>query len=199
MSGVLAEYTGAALQLLLGAVFFIAAIGKLRNPARFAEALRGYALVPSLLSGPTAGGLLVSEVFVGISLLSGWALTVGVPAAGGLLLIFSVAVGINLRRGRDLPCGCLGSEAERISWRTLARLGVLMLAVVVLASIRLLGNPAPMSVDVLIADGTRALERLMFTAAFAAFLALLATWALHLPEMRVLLGRPCAEEGNASA
>lgn len=189
MSASLAEYTGAALQLLLGAVFFVAAIGKLRNPARFEDAIRGYALVPSMLSGPVTGGLLVSEVFVGISLSSGWALTVGVPAAGALLLIFSVAVGINLSRGRNVPCGCFGSEAEHISRRTLARLGMLMLAVVVLAAIRLLANPAPISVGVLIADGTRALERLMFTAALAAFLALLATWALHIPEMRVLLAR----------
>jgi hypothetical protein len=190
MTAALAEYTGAALQMLLGAVFLVAAVGKLRNPARFEGALRGYELVPSMLSGPVAGGLVASEAFVGISLLSGLALPVGVPVAGGLLLIFALAVGINLRRGRDVPCGCFGSEAERISIRTLARLGMLILAVVVFAVVRFVADPIPLDVGSLVADGTIGLERLMFTAALAAFLALLAAWALHLPEMRVLIRRP---------
>lgn len=190
MTGAFAEYTGAALQLLLGVVFLVAAVGKLRNPARFEAALREYELVPSVLIGATAGGLVALEAFVGISLLSGWALPVGLPMAGGLLLGFALAVGINLRRGRDVQCGCFGSAAERISMRTLARLGMLILAVVILTVVRLVADPVPLTMGSVITDGIPALNRLMFTAAFATFLALLATWALHLPEMQVLISRP---------
>jgi hypothetical protein len=189
MSGSFVEYAGNSIQLLLGAVFLAAAAPKLRHPYGFVVALRGYELVPSMVSAPVAGGLVASEAFVGISLLSGWALAVGLSVAGGLVATFAIGVGINLRRRRDIACGCFGSDSERISMRTLARIGLLIAAVAVLASIRFVANPAPMNAASLIADGSRALERLMFTAAFAALLAILATWALHLPEMGVLVRR----------
>lgn len=189
MSGTFADYTGAALQLLLGAVFLLAAAGKVRNPVRLEHAIRGYNLIPLVLSAPAAGALLVGEAFVALSLLSGWALAVGLPAAGGLLVTFAFAVGINLSRGRKVPCGCFGSDVESISGRTLARLGMLILGVVVVGAVRLLGTAAPMSVETFVADGTGALQRLVFTAAFAAFFAVSAMWALHLPEMRTVIRR----------
>lgn len=189
MSAELASYVSNSLQVVLGTVFLVAAVGKLRKPSRFVAALRGYELVPSMLSGPVAAGLMVIELLVGISLLSGWSLDVGVVVAGGLLLSFFVAVEINLRRGRLVPCGCFGSASERISPRTLARLGLLMLAAIGLAVVQLLSSPSPLNVASLATEGIGGLQRLVLTAAFAAFLTVLAMWVLHIPEVRALLRR----------
>lgn len=186
MSGV-AEYTGAAVQLLLGVVFVAAAVTKLRKPSRFVLAVRGYELIPSSLSGPVAGGLVALETFVGVSLLSGLGMQISVPMAGGLLVTFAGAVGINLSRGNIAPCGCLGSASERISTRTLARLGLLMLAVGVLALVQLSANPSPLTSGTLVVDSAGGLQRLVLATAVAVFLAVLATWALHIPELKVLL------------
>lgn len=188
MSGV-AEYVGPAVQLLLGVVFLAAAVGKLRRPSRFVLTIRGFELLPSILSGPAAGALVALEAFVGISLLSGWGLRISVPIAGGLLVTFAIAVGINLSRGNVVPCGCFGSPSERISTRTLARLGLLMLAVVILTVAQLSANPSPLTITSLVVGGAGGMLRLALMTALAAFLAALAAWALHIPELRVLLRR----------
>lgn len=189
MSAGFVSYVSDSLQIVLGTVFLVAALGKLRKPSRFAAAIREYELVPSVLSGPLAATLVVVESLVGISLLSGWSLDVGLPVAGGLLVIFAVAVGINLRRGRAVPCGCFGSDTERITPRTLTRLGLLMLAAVALAGLRLLWSPLPLNVASLATGGTSGLERLAATAGFAAFQAVLAMWILQVPEISALLRR----------
>jgi hypothetical protein len=177
------------MQLLLGVVFVAAAVTKLRRPSRFVLAVREYALIPSSLSGLVAGGLVALEAFVGISLLAGWGLAISVPIAAGLLGTFAFAVGINLRRGNIVACGCFGSASERISSRTLARIGLLMLAVVVLAVIRLSANPPPLAVASLVVDGADGLQRVVLTGVLAAWLAVMAAWALHIPELTVLARR----------
>src|SRR6266508_2723795 len=187
MTAPLVTNIGDSLQLVLGTVFLVAAVGKLRAPSRSVAAVRGYQLAPSMLSGPLTGALVVVEALVGFSLLSGWSLEAGVPAAGGLLLILASAVGINLRRGRAVPCGCFGSVTERISLRTLARLGLLMLSAIGLAGIRLVWSPSPLNVTSILTGGTSGLERLVAAASLAAFLAVVAMWILLVPEIRALL------------
>lgn len=190
MTGGLAVYLGQSLQIVLGAVFLVAAAAKLKKPSLFVAALRGYELVPPVLSGPLAAGLVLIELLVAVSLLSGWAVGVAVPVAGALLLGFAVAVGINLRRGRMVSCGCFGSVSERISPRTLARLGVLMVATIGLAVVRVVARPAPLNVANVAADGMAGVERLVLILAFGAFLTVVATWLLHIPEISVLFRRP---------
>lgn len=193
MSVGIAAHLGHSLQVVLGTVFLAAAVAKLRNPLRFVSALRSYELVPRILSRPLAAALMVIETLVGLSLLLGWALDVSVSTAGALLLSFAVAVGINLRRGRVVPCGCFGSMSERISPRTMARLCLLMLAAFGLAVVRLVSNPSPLSVMSIVTDGIRGLQRLVLAGAFGAFLTIIGTWVLHIRELRALLRRPSKE------
>lgn len=189
MSGGLTSYLGQTLQLVLGAVFLTAAVTKLRNPLRFVAAMRAYELLPRVLTQPLAVSLIVIESLLGISLLWGWMLDVSVPAAGVLLLAFGVAVGVNLRRGRVVPCGCFGSVSERISTRTLARLGLLLLAAIGLEVLRITSSFPPLNVANLATSGSGGVDRLVVTAAFGASLTVVSAWLLHIPEIRLLLRR----------
>lgn len=99
-------------RIFLAAVFARAAYGKLRAPRAFAEAIRGYAVLPdsTAIAGSAAFGLLTLEAVVVVGLLSSdWASAASLVAAG-LLLIYSAAIGLNLARGRrDIDCGCAGA------------------------------------------------------------------------------------------
>lgn len=191
-----AFYLSQTLQAVLGTVFFLAAVGKLRRPSRFVAAVGGYELVPSALIAPLSIGLMVTESVVSLSLLSGWLLDVGTSAAGALLLAFAAAISINLRRGRHVPCGCFGSAGERISGRTLVRLAMLILAATALEVLRLVFSPLPLNVVSLVTEGPRGVEQLAVTAGFAAFLGVVAAWILHIPELIVLVPRR-RSEGDA--
>lgn len=171
-----------SLQLLLGTVFLAAGVTKLKEPSQFVVALRNYELIPRALSGPVALVLVMIELFTAISFLTGWALEVGVPVATAFLLTLAVAVCINLRRGRVVPCGCFGSRGEQISGRTLGRIGLLLVAVIGLAGVRLSGAARP-DVASPITEGMRSLEQFALTATFAALLLVLGSWLLHIPEL----------------
>jgi uncharacterized membrane protein YphA (DoxX/SURF4 family) len=56
---------GRSLQLLLGGVFLWAGFGKLKQPMRFADAIRAYEVLPSALSGLAAVGRCVACEHVG--------------------------------------------------------------------------------------------------------------------------------------
>lgn len=186
-------YFGHSLGLLLASIFFVAAVTKVRRPSRFVAAVRDYELVPRGLSAPLAGAVVAAELFVAASLFSGWALSAGILIANVLLLVFAIAVGVNLRRGHVVSCGCFGSSTERISWRTLGRIGLLMLAGIGLAVLRLSGTVSP-NVSDLVTDAA-GLQQLALTAALASLLVMCGAWLLHLPEMAAVL-RPTRIEAK---
>lgn len=177
MTQVWASHLGNSLQIVLGLVFLVAAAGKLRKPRLFVATLRGYDLLPARLAVPVAGALVVAEALIAASFLTGLGVSATLAAAGALLLGFAAAVGVNLRRGRAVPCGCFGSAIELISPRTLARIGMLMGATATLAALHLGGAPTPTSVM----SGT-AVESLVLSAV----LAISAAWLLSVAEIRAL-------------
>ena len=92
-----------AFALLLGA----AALHKLTQFREFRQVLSEYQLLPATLVGPAAIAIVGTEVL----LASGWAFRVWLPyvglASSALLLVYAVAIGVNLRRGRVfIDCGC---------------------------------------------------------------------------------------------
>jgi hypothetical protein len=116
-----------ASRFAVGLIFLAAGAEKLFDTAEFERAVADYQLVPRRLVGLLARSLPLVELFAGSALLAG----VFVPAAGllaaGCLVAFSVAVGINLVRGRAIDCGCGGVAASReIGWDLVA--GDLLLA-----------------------------------------------------------------------
>jgi uncharacterized membrane protein YphA (DoxX/SURF4 family) len=126
----------AGLRALLGLVFLSAGIGKLLHRRRFAQAVLDFRLLSPAMARVCASALPWLEVGIGLALLAGLAL---VPVASGaalLLLAFSAALAINLRRGNLVDCQCsglLGSGAP--GWGTLARNGVLLSLALALAGL----------------------------------------------------------------
>jgi hypothetical protein len=118
-------------QLAIGIVFLLSAIAKARNPRTFAQGVMEYGILPRSVAYFVGLVLLPLEALLAVSHLTGWQLDVVLPLGLLMLLSFGLAVGINLRRGRVLPCYCFGSgarEGEMISARTLARLVLLFSA-----------------------------------------------------------------------
>jgi uncharacterized membrane protein YphA (DoxX/SURF4 family) len=93
-------------RLLLGAVFVYASLHKIADPPAFAKIVWGYNLLPGALVNPFALYLPWLELLVGLALLAGVWLRAAALVTGGLLLVFLVAIAINLGRGLDFDCGC---------------------------------------------------------------------------------------------
>jgi Methylamine utilisation protein MauE len=108
------------MQLAIGIVFLLSTPSKLVDPRGFARGVTSHQVLPKSVAYGVGLLLIPLEIFLAVSHLSGWLLSVAVPI--GLVTIgsFATAVAINLKRGRILPCYCFGS-LETISGRTLAR------------------------------------------------------------------------------
>jgi hypothetical protein len=116
-----------------GLLFASAALHKLRELTRFAEALRAYRVLPE---GAVRLAPLVplAELMVGAGLaLSATRLGAGLGGAA-LLVAYAAAIAVNLGRGRrDLACGCGGPDDARpiAPWMVTRNL---LLALLLLAS-----------------------------------------------------------------
>jgi hypothetical protein len=181
LSGELPADLSGALRLVLGGVLLRAFVAKARVPRRFIEAIRAYALLPPGIAPIAAGGLLLAEPVLALALLTGWGGALAWDATVLLLGLFLIAVAVNLRRGRQIPCGCFGSASETISYHTLARLVLLELAALVA---RLLHPAYP---DLSIARAGAA-------AALAALLLVGGLWLLELPSWIRLFRRPISPQ-----
>lgn len=123
------------LRLLLGLILLSVGASKLARPSNFQRGIQDYQfLSPALdsrlaLSTILAYGLPIAEILVGVGLISGLLLFPALVVAIILMLIFSVAMAINLVRGRtDLSCHCGGTIGDhRISWWLIGRNGLMIL------------------------------------------------------------------------
>jgi len=126
-------------------VFVVAALPKIADPPAFAHMIYNYRLLPGGLVNVLALVLPWVELFAGLALILGvWKKEAAVVAAV-LLLVFIVAIGINLARGHAVDCGCFdvrsaGKSREEMlaemKWVLLRDLGLLLLAAQVLAAER---------------------------------------------------------------
>lgn len=109
----------AGISILVGVVFVSSATATaLRGD--FERAVADYALLPPRLVRPLALALPSIELILGVLLFLGLGTPWAVPAAFALFIGFSVAMGLNLARGRRIPCGC-GWSAATISWWAVTR------------------------------------------------------------------------------
>jgi uncharacterized membrane protein YphA (DoxX/SURF4 family) len=103
-----------ALRLALGAVLLQAAAHKLRDVAAFASAIAAYRLLPERRSRAAAAAFAVAELAIGCALLLPAAGPLPSVAAGALIAVYSLAVAVNLARGRrEIDCGCAGPAARQ--------------------------------------------------------------------------------------
>jgi hypothetical protein len=121
----------------LALLFGWAAAHKLRDVAGFRAALEGYDLLARRWAVPAGALLIASEVGVAAGLLLPRVAPLAALAGAALLVLYAVAIAVNLRRGRrDIDCGCGGPAGRQtISGGLVVRNGVLALAA--------LGSAAP--------------------------------------------------------
>src|SRR5947207_5459117 len=98
-------------QLALGIFFVAASLPKLVDPPSFAHMIYNYRIVPGALVN------LMALTMPWIELLSGLALILGIwkdaarTIIAALLLIFIVAISVNLARNTAIDCGCFDVTA----------------------------------------------------------------------------------------
>lgn len=113
-------------RIFLGLILVAAGFSKMASLGKFAKVVLGYELMPQPLARILSKILPFIEVFLGAMLLGDLLLPWSAIGAGGVFFLFSVAVGLNLLRGRrDIPCGCFSVEQEhQLNWWMVVRNGV---------------------------------------------------------------------------
>lgn len=130
-------------QLGLGAIFLVAAIPKIADPPAFAHAIYNYHLAPGAVINAIALVLPWVEFLAGIALVAGVWKRTAAGVTGLLLLVFLVALSVNLARGNPVNCGCFGVHAkdksraelmDEMRWTILRDVAILGMAWQVLAA-----------------------------------------------------------------
>ncbi len=93
-------------RVALGIIFIAASIDKIIHPAEFAKIIHNYRLMPGFLINLWAITLPWIELICGILLTLGLFREGAFSVITALIIIFVIAVGINVVRGVNLDCGC---------------------------------------------------------------------------------------------
>ena len=102
-------------QIALGLFFVIAALPKIVDPPSFAHMIYNYKLVPNALLNIMALTMPWLELLVGLALIFGiWRDTANALVAA-MLVMFIVAISINLARGNAIDCGCFDVSAANLT------------------------------------------------------------------------------------
>lgn len=176
-----------ALQLSLGAIFLLSAVSKLRDAQAFSRTVVEYQIIGPRASILIAPMLIVVECLLAAAFLTGVLIEAALALSGVTLLVFATATTINLRRGREVPCGCFGDSTERITVRTLARLAFLSLAIAVLVVALASGQASETTLAELSAHGVSALAYFIDVAGIAVVLIFATVWVLNAPEVAPVL------------
>jgi hypothetical protein len=117
---------GCALALAL--LFGYAAASKLPRVGVFAEEIAEYRLIAYSASRPAAWLVVSAEALAVGALILPATRPLGGLLAGGLAVVFLLAIGAALARGLHPPCGCMGSTAGEppIGLATLVRSGMIL-------------------------------------------------------------------------
>jgi hypothetical protein len=115
-------------QISLAAIFGLAAWGKLRHLEEFVGVVRNYRLLPEAAVRPVAYTMPFLEAAIAVAILIGLTRPYAAIGGFGLLAIFTLAMGVNILRGRRyIDCGCFRTALkQRLSWWLVARNGALM-------------------------------------------------------------------------
>jgi len=123
------------LRVFLALLFAGAAYSKLRHQEEFFGVVRNFRLMPEALAAPFAAVLPWVELAVAVGLLVDPAVPYAAAAASGLLLLFALAIAINVARGRKaIDCGCFrNGYRQPLSWLLVLRNGALSVGALMLA------------------------------------------------------------------
>ena len=98
-------------QIALGIFFVVAALPKIADPPGFAHMIYNYRLVPGSLVNGMALAMPWLELLLGLALITGIWQRTAASLVGALLVVFTVAIGLNLLRGNPIDCGCFDVTA----------------------------------------------------------------------------------------
>ena len=114
------EYVALVFRMYIGWIFIDASLGKISDPALFAENVANYRLVPYYGLNLTAIILPWLELVCGFYFIIGIRTRATASIIGGLLFLFTVFVIINIFRGTKMNCGCFDTVDEPIGWKKVA-------------------------------------------------------------------------------
>lgn len=106
---------------LLGAIFIVSALGKIVDPAGFADSIAAYRLLPLYTVNVFALILPWVELLVGFSLINGVAFQSAALIAAIMNVIFIAAVASAMARGLDIDCGCFTVAESKVGWEIIVR------------------------------------------------------------------------------
>jgi len=107
------------IRLLLGFLFLYSALDKILAPAKFAEVIYNYRLLPVELLNICAIIVPWIEITIGMTLLLGVWVTASSLLLSGLTIIFIGLLLSAIVRGLNIECGCFSLDAEGslVSWK----------------------------------------------------------------------------------
>ena len=94
------------MRFVIGMTFIVASLGKIGEPGKFATIIYGYYLFPGWIINLTAILLPFVELYSGLALVTGIYPRSALLIINILLLVFIIAIAINLFRGHRFDCGC---------------------------------------------------------------------------------------------
>jgi hypothetical protein len=126
-------YSLSVIQLALGAFLVFSSLGKVTHYSGFLRGVQEYDILPIALAKVFGIFVMIFELALAISHLTGLALSFMAQCGAILFFLFLVAIVVNLMRREQLPCYCLGtSEGEMISRKSVVRLVIMIGAEILL-------------------------------------------------------------------
>lgn len=118
--------------IVLGVIFLISSVPKLRYPKGFILTVLEYRVLPPSMGRLYGRVLPPLEFLLALLLLTGTVIYLAAILTALLLLSFMIAMSINIARGRDMDCHCFGTKVRRrTGWPLVLQDSLLMGATVV--------------------------------------------------------------------
>lgn len=115
-------------RVFVGTFFIVAAIGKIADPALFAEQIDNYRMVPDIAQNLMALILPWMEFITGLMLILGVRLKATSSLMIALMVMFTIAVSTAWLRDLDISCGCFSANPKKVGiGKILENLGLILL------------------------------------------------------------------------
>jgi len=178
-----------AARLVLGVIFLFSGVGKALSSRALVDVIMDYRLLSRRQARIAAPLLPVGEIVLGGLCIVGVGLPIAASLIALLLLVFTMAIAINLARGRRFACNCFGDSKMAIGPAALLR-NSLLLVLAVFVAVRSLPLHSLAMTGVQWQQDSRMFLTLDTLAPLAAAVLLLLSAILLLGEVDVLFSTP---------
>lgn len=113
------------IRILLGIMFIFSAWFKIADPYSFSITLQRYNIIPEILIPYASIIIPFIELTLGLLLIAGFMTRASSFLAAMLMIVFIIAISINIFRGENFDCGCLEISrlgiSENVGWPVVLR------------------------------------------------------------------------------